>query len=118
MSLPFQRVEDQRPWGRFTQYAHNQEVTVKVIEVLPGAKLSVQRHQLRDELWVALDSGLIWHKNGEEFDASLHTEIWIPKGAIHAIENRGVNTARLLEIAFGNFDENDIERLEDRYGRV
>ena len=118
MSLPFRKLVDQRPWGNFTQYTHNQDSTVKIIEVLPGNKLSTQRHSLRDEFWVALDSGLVAYIDGDKLSLSTGQEVWIPRGTIHSMENVGDTAARFLEIAFGNFNELDIERLEDLYGRA
>lgn len=108
---------DQRPWGRFTQYAHNEACTVKVIEVAAGGILSRQRHQLRDEMWVALDAGLTFEIDDEQVTAEVGTPYLVPRGAIHRVSANG-RTGRFLEIAFGRFDEDDIERLEDAYGRT
>ena len=43
MTKPFEVEIDHRPWGKFTQFSHNQETTVKIIEVKPKQQLSVQR---------------------------------------------------------------------------
>ena len=110
-------ITDVRPWGNFKQFCHNEQVTVKIITVSPGQKLSVQRHQNRDELWVALDEHLIATIAGEEVQLVPGQEVWIPRGEIHTIESRDIRPARFLEVAFGEFDEQDIERLEDKYGR-
>ncbi len=112
-----EKVVDFRPWGKFTQYAHNEQVTVKIIEVKPQQKLSVQRHQKRDELWVALDHGLYALIGDETIRMLPDHEYFIPRGTIHSVENVCPVAARFLEIAFGHFDEDDIERLEDKYGR-
>ena len=61
-----EKIVDFRPWGKFTQYTHNQETTVKIIEVAPQQKLSVQRHQKRDELWVALNEAAVGIANKSE----------------------------------------------------
>ncbi len=115
--VPFVWVKDERPWGHFIQYAKNQQCTVKIIEINPGEKLSLQTHELRDEYWVALDSGLGITLEGERVSFGKGSEIYIPRGTEHSIENLGFSSAKFLEIAFGHFDEDDIERLEDRYGR-
>ena len=112
-----ERIVDHRPWGKFTQYVHNQEVTVKIIEVEPHQQLSLQRHQHRDEYWVALDDGLMATIDGERIGLTFSKEVYIPRGTTHTIENLNYERARFLEIAFGHFDEDDIERLEDKYGR-
>lgn len=113
----FNKIVDYRPWGKFTQYTHNQQTTVKIIEVKPQQKLSVQRHQKRDELWIALDLGLYALIAEETAQMIPGQEYFIPRGTVHSIENLYPVNARFLEIAFGHFDESDIERLEDKYGR-
>jgi len=111
-------IESHRPWGKFEQFTENESTTVKIITVNPGEKLSVQRHQHRDELWIALDSGLITHLDGEQRVFHKGESVYIRKNTIHSIENEYQKPARFLEIAFGHFDEDDIERLEDKYGRA
>ena len=110
-------VHDDRPWGWFRRYAHNELCTVKVIEVRPGEALSRQRHQHRDELWVALDAGLRIELDGDEVVAERGQEFYVPRGTVHRVTGAGDAPARFLEVAFGEFDEDDIERLDDRYGR-
>jgi mannose-6-phosphate isomerase len=109
-------VEDRRPWGRFRRYTHGEETTVKLITVEAGQSLSLQRHEHRDELWVVLDPGLRVRIGDEVIDAAVGDEFFIPRGTLHRVAG-GERTARLLEVAFGRFEESDIERLEDRYGR-
>jgi mannose-1-phosphate guanylyltransferase/mannose-6-phosphate isomerase len=46
-----------RPWGSFRQYAHNEPVTVSLMCVMPGQRLSLQSHTGRAELWIVLDEG-------------------------------------------------------------
>jgi mannose-1-phosphate guanylyltransferase/mannose-6-phosphate isomerase len=115
--MSFNKIVDRRPWGKFTQYAHNQEVTVKIIEVKPGQKLSVQKHRKRDELWVPLDRGLYARIGEETVEMLLEHEYYIPRKTIHSVENLSPIDSRFLEVSFGYFDEDDIERLEDIYGR-
>lgn len=118
MPLPFKLIQDVRPWGSFDQYTHNQEVTVKIITVNPGGKLSVQRHKYRDEYWVMLDDGLVPTVGGNDLFLVSGERAYIPRKVVHTIRNESTTPARFLEIAFGHFDEQDIERLEDKYGRV
>lgn len=107
-----------RPWGKFTRYTLNEPTTVKVIAVNPSQKLSVQRHENRDELWIPFDDGLYALIGDETIKMIPDREYFIPRGTIHSVESKSIFEARFLEIAFGQFDEDDIERLEDRYGRV
>lgn len=109
---------DERPWGRFTQYALNRECTVKVIEVEPDGQLSLQRHGDRDELWVALDTGLEFTIGDESFEAEVGVPFLVTAGTLHRVRGVGDASARFLEVAFGQFDEDDIERLDDVYGRA
>jgi len=111
-------VDDQRPWGWFRRYTLNQISTVKIISVDPGQNLSEQRHRDREELWVALDDGLRVQIDGVTTDAAVGDEFFVPSGAIHRMSCIGQSPCRVLEIAFGIFDEDDIERLSDDYGRL
>lgn len=110
-------VRDERPWGGFERYTLNEVSTVKIIEVAPGQRLSLQRHEYRDELWVALDPGAVFEIDGESMEPSVGDRVLIRAGQTHRLGSTGKGT-RILEIAFGHFDEDDIERLEDSYGRV
>jgi mannose-6-phosphate isomerase-like protein (cupin superfamily) len=107
----------QRPWGQFQQFVENEPVTVKVITVEPGHRLSLQTHPHRDEIWQVLDAPMRARVEDREWDAQVGEQVWVPAGSRHRIANRGDVPARLLEIAFGDFDEADIERLEDDYAR-
>ena len=109
--------EEKRPWGGFRQYTHNEASTVKVITVNPGEVLSLQYHQHRDELWVALDPGLRVTLDDRVWEATPYEEIFIPHGSRHRMAGAGTQPSRWLEISFGEFDENDIVRIEDQYGR-
>ena len=109
-------LEDRRPWGRFRQFAHNQVCTVKIITVAPHQTLSLQRHQHRDELWVILDPGLEVTLDDRTWRPRVGEEIVIVRRSKHRLASTGP-AARLLEVAFGEFDEDDIERFEDVYGR-
>lgn len=108
---------DERPWGRFTQFAQNQACTVKVIEVAAGGMLSLQRHTRRDELWVALDPGLVFEIGDDKVAATVGEAHLVRRGEVHRV-SAGDRAGRFLEVAFGDFDEGDIERIEDAYGRA
>ena len=106
-----------RPWGAFQQFATNEPVTVKIITVEPGHRLSLQRHEHRGELWQVLDVPIDVEVDGRTWSAEVGEQIWVPLGAVHRMANSGDRPGRLLEIAFGHFDEDDIERLQDDYSR-
>jgi mannose-6-phosphate isomerase len=111
-------ITSQRPWGGFTQFSLNEPVTVKIIEVKAGAELSLQRHSRRAELWVALDPGLQVEVGDRTWSPAVEEQVWIPAGTTHRLSAPGERGGRILEVAYGHFDEDDIERLSDRYGRA
>lgn len=107
---------DERPWGGFRQHTQNEPTTVKLITVEAGQAQSLQRHRERDELWIVLDDGMQVELDGEQLTPAAGDELFIPRGTTHRISG-GERAGRFVEIVFGHFDEDDIERLEDRYGR-
>ena len=106
----------ERPWGKFDQYAHNDEVTVSMMEVKPDQRLSLQSHTGRAELWIVIDDGARIEVNDEIMEPEAGAEIWIPAGAKHRLGSTGP-TVRVLEVAFGNWQQEDIKRYEDDYNR-
>ena len=110
-------LADERPWGRFDQYSNTESSTVKVITVEPGHRLSLQRHSLRSEYWVVLDGPMDVTVGERTWSAETGERIFIPVGEVHRMGNSGDGPARILELGFGLFDEDDIERLEDDYSR-
>ena len=111
---PIGRVS--RPWGSFRQFAHNAEVTVSLMSVNPGQRLSLQSHRGRAELWVVLDPGAVVQVNDEIMRPEAGAEIWIPAGARHRLSAEG-NTVRVLEVAYGDWQQEDITRYDDDYHR-
>jgi mannose-1-phosphate guanylyltransferase/mannose-6-phosphate isomerase len=107
------------PWGSFDQYALNTPCTVKILPCNPGQKLSLQRHAHRGELWVALDPGVVVDRDGAELRPTVGEEIWLPQGSTHRLrcDAGALHPVRVLEVSLGTFDEADIERLQDDYGR-
>lgn len=113
---PSVRVE--KPWGRFEQYTHNLPCTVKIITVAPGGTLSRQYHHQRDELWVVLDPGAQVEMDDKVIHPEPEQKLFIPREVVHRLSSTTDRPVRILEISFGEFDEDDIVRLEDVYGRV
>jgi len=107
----------ERPWGSFQQFVANQPVTVKVITVQPGHRLSLQTHSHRGEFWQVLDVPIEVTVGERTWGAEVGESVWVPCGALHRMANKSDRPGRLLEIAFGDFDEADIVRLEDDYAR-
>lgn len=109
-----------RPWGAFEQYAHNQEVTVSLMSVEPGQRLSLQSHTGRAELWIVLDAGAVVQVNDAVYTPAPGDKLWIPAGARHRLSSGvapGGAAVRVLEVAFGNWQQADITRYDDDYRR-
>lgn len=107
----------ERPWGRFQQFATNETVTVKTITVEPGCRLSLQTHNHRAEMWHVLEGAADVEVNDRSYTAYPGDMIWVGPGDLHRIGNSTLGTTRILEVAFGMFDEEDIIRLQDDYAR-
>jgi mannose-1-phosphate guanylyltransferase/mannose-6-phosphate isomerase len=123
--MPDEAPPDTRPvacidggaWGHAAQVAKNVLVSVKVVKVHDGGVHSLQVHRRRAELWVIVDHGLRVEVDGVVTHPSPGDEVWIPAGSTHrvAAPNGG---GRFIEVSFGRFDEADVTRLEDHYGRA
>lgn len=110
------KYTEKRPWGKFERLATEEPVTVKIITVNPHASLSLQYHNLRNEFWRIINGSAKVIVGDNAYRAKEGDEFFIKAGQKHRIEtnNSGVE---ILEISFGKFDENDIVRIEDKYGR-
>ncbi len=107
----------QKPWGGYQDFMRERSHVVKIMDIEPGKRLSLQRHQHRDELWVVIEGEIRITHNDSEKTLKVGEEILFRKGDIHRGENRSNIKARVLETQWGVCDENDIERLQDDYGR-
>jgi mannose-6-phosphate isomerase len=111
---PVQHVE--RPWGSFDQFAHNQPVTVSLMTVQAGQRLSLQAHTGRAELWIALDDGAEVVIGEQTLHPRAGEQLWIPANTQHRL-GAADRTVRVLEVAFGNWQQADIQRFADDYTR-
>lgn len=108
---------EKRPWGEFREFVKSTPVTVKTISVKAGESFSLQRHQKRSEFWRVL-SGTPEITVGEvKTQAKSGDEFSIPAGTNHRVSAIGMD-AEILEISLGEFEEDDIVRIEDKYGRA
>jgi len=106
-----------RPWGNFKQFAFNEDCTVSLMQVLPGQRLSLQSHTGRAELWIVLDDGALVQVGDEIREYRAGDEIWIPANERHRLSCPGDQPIRVLEVAFGNWQQDDIQRYQDDYQR-
>ncbi len=107
-----------RPWGTYEIVDFSDRFKVKRITVKPGAALSLQKHHFRAEHWVVVKGTA--HVTLEERQIILIEDqsTYIPVGAFHCLENRGVIPLELIEVQSGSYlGEDDIVRVDDRYGR-
>ena len=107
----------EKPWGNFRQFTHNSSSTVKIITVNPGEALSLQSHKKRAEFWKVVKGDGIVEIDGVRMDIGEGGECEVPQGSKHRLA-AGRSGIMVLEIATGDFDENDIVRFEDKYGRA
>ena len=106
-----------KPWGQFEQFTHNEATTVKILSVNPGGSLSLQKHDHRSEFWRVLSGHPIITIGEKVVTANPGDEFMIEKLQSHRLAAKD-DAIQILEIAYGNFDEEDITRLEDNYGRA
>ena len=109
---------DERPWGSFTVLDVADTYKVKRIEVLPQQRLGYQRHTHRSEHWMVVAGIAKVTLDGREITAAAGGTVDVPAGAAHRIENIGTERLIFIEIQRGTYlGEDDIQRLQDDYGR-
>jgi mannose-6-phosphate isomerase-like protein (cupin superfamily) len=110
---------DERPWGNFTVLDEADRFKVKRIEVLPGKRLSYQKHFKRAEHWYVVEGRATVTLDGRELMLRAGEAIDIPVNTAHRIENRGDERLVFIEVQSGSyFGEDDIVRLQDDFGRA
>ena len=107
-----------RPWGSYTSLLSNKKWLVKIIEVKPKGKLSLQMHYHRSEHWVVVNGEAKVQIEEQEFLLQENQSTFIPLGAKHRLSNPGAKSLRIIEIQSGSYiGEDDIVRFKDDYGR-
>jgi mannose-1-phosphate guanylyltransferase/mannose-6-phosphate isomerase len=107
-----------RPWGSYEGIDSGAGFQVKHIVVKPGQKLSLQKHRHRAEHWIVVRGVARVTRDEESFVLEANQSTYIPVGAVHRLENIGADSLDLIEVQSGDYlGEDDIERLEDQYGR-
>ena len=110
--------ESTRPWGRYEVLQESDAHKVKCIWVHPGKRLSYQRHQKRAEHWFIVAGSARITLNGVVSDIKAGQTVDIAIGDLHRIENIGSDDVVFIEVQSGSyFGEDDIERIEDDFGR-
>lgn len=108
-----------RPWGSYTVLDEGEGYKVKRIEVLPGKRLSYQKHAHRVEHWLIVHGTAKVTLDGGELVRAVGDTVDVPIGAAHRIENTGDEQLVFIEVQRGDYlGEDDIVRLQDDFGRV
>lgn len=117
MGLFHSDVVEERPWGLWVDWYRTPEATLKCMIVRPGARMSLQKHAERREIWrVIRGEG---QDQGSDPPAPLvpgktHE---VRRGQLHRIANTGTEPLVIVELQMGNCSEDDIERIDDDYDR-
>jgi mannose-6-phosphate isomerase len=110
--------DEQRPWGRYDVLADEPTHKVKRLTVEPGQRLSYQRHARRAEHWFVVSGEGVVTLDGVEHRVLPGIAIDVPMGAAHRVATTATEPLVLIEVQLGSyFGEDDIERLDDDYGR-
>ncbi len=107
-----------RPWGSYDSLETGPGFQVKRLTVLPGARLSLQKHRHRAEHWIVVSGTARVTCGDQEFTLQATGSTFIPVGAVHRLENPGCDLLEVIEVQTGSYlAEDDIERFEDDFNR-
>ncbi len=107
-----------RPWGDYTSIVDSSTWQVKLINVKPGEKLSLQKHHHRSEHWIVVSGTANVEIDEKTFTLSGNQSTYIPLGSKHRLSNPGKINLVLIEVQSGSYlGEDDIIRFDDKYGR-
>lgn len=117
MHKPPSPVKISRPWGYFERFTLNRTSTVKLMYIKPGASLSLQLHNRRSEFWRVILGSAMVVVNDQTVKLNSGDELFVPPGSVHRLTGDKEDGAQILEIAIGDFSEDDIVRLDDGWDR-
>ena len=107
-----------RPWGSYDSLEAGPGFQVKRLTVLPGARLSLQKHRHRAEHWVVVSGTARVTCGDQEFTLKLAESTFIPAGTVHRLGNPGSEMLEVIEVQTGSYlGEDDIERFDDDFNR-
>lgn len=107
-----------RPWGYYELLAQDKTHILKKLTIYPGARLSLQKHQYRDEHWQVLEGTAQVSCGNKGYTLERYSGIHIPASSWHRLENIGTENLIIIEKQTGTCLEEDIVRKEDDYGRI
>jgi mannose-1-phosphate guanylyltransferase/mannose-6-phosphate isomerase len=107
-----------RPWGMWQSLLASPHYQIKLIEVKPGSRLSLQKHHHRSEHWIVVSGTAIVTRDDERIEVHANEGVFLPVGAVHRLENCGKVPLELIEVQVGEYlGEDDIVRIEDDWAR-
>ena len=108
-----------RPWGWYVTTLQMPGYKTKIFSVAPGARLSLQVHSRRKEMWSIVRGEGLCTIGRNLMQVSENSLISVPKGVIHRIENLSQNSELIVsEVQIGDYlEEDDIIRLDDDFNR-
>ena len=107
-----------RPWGKFINLYSGKGFLLKELLINPKSSISLQRHRYRSEHWTIISGRPKITINKNKFFKNTNETAFIPKGAVHRIENLFNKPVQIIEVQTGSIlKENDIVRYKDIYGR-
>src|SRR5208337_873031 len=110
---------DYRPWGSYTILEEDARYKIKKITVLPGASLSLQKHRHRSEHWIVVKGTAGVRIADKDFVIHENESAFVPRSTLHRLSNPGIIPLEIIEVQNGEYvGEDDIERFEDKYGRI
>ena len=114
----FNESESNRPWGSFINLDQGNGYKVKKLHILPGQKISLQKHFKRSEHWVVIQGTAHIIKGKKQFKLSANQSTFIKRGEIHRVENKSKKDLIMIEVQTGEYlEEDDIKRFKDIYNR-
>lgn len=109
----------ERPWGYYIILENKTSHKLKRIVVNPGGKLSYQMHRKRDESWTIIKGTATVIVDDIIRYVSIGDVVKIKNGQKHRIMNQTEEPLEFIEVQTGeSFEEEDIVRFEDSYGRT
>jgi mannose-6-phosphate isomerase-like protein (cupin superfamily) len=107
------------PWGSFEVLSEATDHKVKRIAVEPDGCLSLQLHHMRSEHWFVISGEGVAIVDNEKISLRAGSSIDIPQKTKHRVQNSSGENLIIIEVQTGEYcGDDDIERFEDKYGRV
>jgi mannose-1-phosphate guanylyltransferase/mannose-6-phosphate isomerase len=111
-------LTDKRPWGFFTVLMQGPGFKIKLIEIEPKKRLSLQAHKRRAEHWVVVSGCAKVNRGKDIVYVNSNESIYIPRGIKHRLENHSDIPLKIVEVQTGSYlEEDDIRRFDDDFRR-